>query len=159
MRGCLMRKWLDYHGAGHLRGHSCEDTLCESGLTTSPQGVSEPSVARMSQAKVAGQPGGRAPPRSALRGSVKRKLPEHLSSGHFVTQSCENVSGESGRTPMGQGTSRSELRGCLRRKWPNHLSSGHLGAQSCKEVSSESGLNIMGQGISEVSVARMSQAN
>ena len=60
---------------------------------------------------------------------------------------------------MGQGTSRSELRGCLRRKWPNHLSSGHLGAQSCKEVSSESGLNIMGQGISEVSVARMSQAN
>ena len=49
-----MRKWLDYHGAGHLRGHSCEDTLCESGLTTSPQGVSEPSVARMSQAKVAG---------------------------------------------------------------------------------------------------------
>ena len=83
-RGCLRRKWPEY---------------------TRAQGIPEPRVVRMSQAKVAGKPGGRAPPRSALRESLKLKLPEHLSSGHLVTQSCEDVSGESGRTPMGQGTS------------------------------------------------------
>ena len=94
-------------------------------------------VARMSQAKVAGPPSGRASPRSELRGSLRRKWPDHLSSGHLGTQSCEDVSCENGRTAMGQGISEVRVARMSPAKVACHLSSGH---------------------ISEVSDARMCQA-
>ena len=68
LRECLMRKWPDHHGPGHLLGQSCEDVSGTSGLTTSVQGISAPRVLRMSQAKLTGPPWGRASPRSDLRG-------------------------------------------------------------------------------------------
>ena len=87
-------------------------------------------VARMSQVKVAGPPSGRPYPRSELRGFLKRKWPGHLSSGHFRSQSCENVSGVSGSTTMGQGISEVRI----------------------------ARMSQAGQGMSEVRLARMSQA-
>ena len=95
----------DHREAGHLRGQSCEDVSGESGLTTSAQGISEPRFARMSQAKVAGPPWGRAFLRSELRGWLMRKWPDHQGAGHFGTLSCEDVSGESGLTTSAQGVS------------------------------------------------------
>ena len=50
LRGRLRQKWPDHHGAGHLRGQSCDDVSSESGLTTSAQGIAERRVARMSHA-------------------------------------------------------------------------------------------------------------
>ena len=100
-----MRKWPDHLGAGHLRGQGCEDVSGESGLNTSTQGVSEPRVARMSQAKVAGPPWGRASRNPEFRGCLTRKLQDHLSSGHLRGQSCEDVSGESGLNISAQGVS------------------------------------------------------
>ena len=164
--------------AGHIRGQRCEDVSGGGGLNTSLQGVSELKVARMSQAKVAGPPWGTALPRSELRGYLKRKLPEHLTPGRVGTQSCEDVSSESGRrTTMGQGISEVrdartsqanvartphlrasrnlELQGCLRRKWPDHHGAGHLRGQSCEDISSESGLTNSAQGVSESRVPRM----
>ena len=107
-------------------------------MNTSAQGIPEPRIARMLQAKVARPQWGRAPPRSALRGCRRRQWPEHLTSGRLGTQSCEDVSGKSAQTTMGQGTSHvrvvrisqakvvrpprlrasrnPELRGCLRRQ-------------------------------------------
>ena len=126
LRGCLRRKWPDHlssghletqscedvsggsglnYGAGHIRGQRCEDVSNENGLNTSAQGIPEPRVARMLQAKVARPQWGRALPRSDLRGCRRRQWPEHLTSGRLGTQSCEDISGENGRTTMGQGTS------------------------------------------------------
>ena len=73
LRGCRRRKWPEHHGAGHPRGQSCEDVSGEGGLTTSVQGISEPRVARISQAKAAGPPWGRASRRSEWRGCLRRK--------------------------------------------------------------------------------------
>ena len=42
------------------------------------------------------EPWGNASPRSEFGGCTKRNWPDHLSSGHLGTQSCEDVSGESG---------------------------------------------------------------
>ena len=132
LRGCLMRKWPDHLGAGHLRGQGCEDVSGESGLNTSTQGVSEPRIARMSQAKVAGPPWGRASRNPEFRGCLRQKRPDHHGAGHLRGQTCEDVL----------------------RKWPEHLSSGHLRDQTCEDVSCESGWTTMGQGISEVTVVR-----
>ena len=53
LRGCLRRKWPDHLSSGHLETQSCEDVAGENGLNTSAKNVSEPRVARMSQAEVA----------------------------------------------------------------------------------------------------------
>ena len=124
-----------------------------SSSSSSAPGISEPRVARMSQATVTGPPWGRALPRSELRECLRRKWSDHLSSGHLGTQNSEHVSGKTGLTDMGHGISevriarmsqakvtvppqlsssrnrafpRSEVRGCLRRKWPDHHGAGHL---------------------------------
>ena len=78
------------------------------------RGIWELRVARMSCAKRAGPPCAR----------------------YIRTQSCEDVSGETGRTTSRSASQSSEVRGCLRRNGPDHLS----------------------RGISEVRVSRMSQA-
>ena len=82
----LRRKWPDHLGAMHLRAQSSEDVSGGSGLNTSPQGLSQPRVARMSQAKVPGPPWGSAPPRSEFGGGLTRKWPEHLNPGHIRDQ-------------------------------------------------------------------------
>ena len=101
----LRRKWPDHLWAMHLRGQSSEDVSGGSGLNTSPQGLSQRRVARMSQAKVPGPPWGSAPPRSEFGGGLARRWPEHLNSGHIQDQSFEDVSSGSGRTTLGQCTS------------------------------------------------------
>ena len=116
------------------------------------------TVARMSQAEVARPLWGRAYQRSTLRGCLKRKWPEHLSSGHPGTQSCEDVAGESGRTTMWQGTSEVRLVRMSQAKRPEHLTPGCLGTQTCEDVSGESARTTMGQGTSEVRVVRISHA-
>eukprot|EP00959_Pyramimonas_sp_CCMP1952_P147221 3081177-Pyramimonas_sp.AAC.1 len=62
----------------------------------------------MSEAKAAGQPSGKASPRSELRGCLKRKRkwPDHLRPGHLVTQA------KAAKPPWGKAYPRSELRGC-----------------------------------------------
>ena len=90
----------------------------------------------MSQAELAEPLWGRAYPRSTLQGCLRRQWPEHLTSGRLGTQSCEDVSGESGL----------------------NTTSGRLATQSCEDVSCESGRTTLGQGISEARVVRMSQA-
>ena len=113
-------------------------------------GISEPRVARMSQAKLAAS---HAASRSLdLRGRRKRSWPDHVSRGifeprvamlspaklarqpraqHFRTQSYEDVSGETGWI-----TSRAA---CGRRTWLGHLRSRHTGAQSRKDTSGGTG--------------------
>ena len=157
MRGCLKRKGLERLRSRHLRAQSWEDVSGAIGKTTSGQGISEPRVARTSQARLAGP----------------------LRSRHLGAQSWEDVSGEIGQATSGQGISElrvarmpqakgagspqvtaapsPELGGCLRRNGPGHLRSRHLLAQSWEDVSSERGQTISGQGISEPRVARMSQ--
>ena len=75
-------------------------------------------------------------------------------------RSCEDVSGETGRTTSRAASRSSEFRGCLRRNGPDHLSRGiselrvarmsqakragpprkqHRGAQNCEDVSGETG--------------------
>ena len=66
LQGCLRRQWPEHLTSGRLGTQSCEDVSGESGLNTSPQGVSQPRVARMSHAKVAGPPWGRASPTPQL---------------------------------------------------------------------------------------------
>ena len=73
---------------------SYEDVSCESGLNRSALGVSEATAARMSQAKVAGPPSVRAPPKSEVRGRLRRKWHEHRISGQI-----------GGQTTSRQGTS------------------------------------------------------
>ena len=121
LRGCLRRNWPDHLSRGirrclgtngrtmsdHLRpGHlgtqSCEDVSRETDRATSGQGISEPRVARISQAKLTGQPRAR----------------------HFGTQSCEDVSSETGWTISHASYRSLELRGCRRRNLPDHLSRG-----------------------------------
>ena len=46
-------KWPDHLNSGHLGTQSCEDVSGESGWTTMGQGISDPTVVRMSQAKAA----------------------------------------------------------------------------------------------------------
>ena len=53
LRGCRRRNWPEYLSSGGLGTQSCEDVSGESCQTTMGQGISEVSVARMSQAKVA----------------------------------------------------------------------------------------------------------
>ena len=77
LRGCLRRKLPNHNGVGHLGGQRCEDVSGESGLNAMGQGISEVSVVKMSQAKVAKPLWGRASPRSALRGCLRRKWPEN----------------------------------------------------------------------------------
>ena len=180
MRGCLRQKWPDHHGAGHLRAQICEDDSGENVRTTSAQGISEPRLARLSRAKAAEPPWGRASSRSELRGCLWRKWPDHLGSGHLGTQISDDVIGEKGLTTIGQGNSEVrdarisqahvssppqlsasrylESRGCPRTKWPDHHGAWYLLGLNCEDVSGESGLTTPAQGISELRVARMSQA-
>ena len=116
LRGCLRRS-----GPEHLS-----------------RGISEPRVARMSQAKRAGPPLAR----------------------HLGAQSCEDFSGETGQTTSRAASRSPESRGCLRRNGQDHLSRGiseprvsgmsqakragprlarHLRAQSFEDVSGETG--------------------
>ena len=79
LRGCLKRKGLDRLRSRHLRAHRWEDVSGAIGKTTSGQGMSEPRVARTSQARLAG------PLRSGhlgeLRGCLRRNGPDHLANG------------------------------------------------------------------------------
>ena len=139
--------------AGHFRGRSCEDISGECVLTTSAQGISVPRVARMSEGKVARPPRGMVSPRSELRGRLRRKWPDHPSSGHLGTQSCEDVSGESGRTTMEQSISEVRVARMSEAKVarpPQLRESRNPELQGC--------LGTMRQGISDIRVARMSQA-
>ena len=88
----------------------------ESALTTSAQGISEPRVAMMSQAK--------------------NKWLDHQGAGHLRGQSCEDVAVDSGLDHLPRASRKPEFRGCLRRKWPDHHGAGHLGIQSSEDVSS-----------------------
>ena len=136
--GGLTRKWPEHLNPGHIRDQSFDDVSGGSGLNTSPQGLSQPRVARMSQAKVPGPPWGSAPPRSEFGGGLTRKWPEHLNPGHIRDQSFDDVSGGSGLSTL--------------------TTSGPLATQSCEDVSGKGSRAIIGQGTSEVRVRRMSQA-
>eukprot|EP00959_Pyramimonas_sp_CCMP1952_P270316 5650751-Pyramimonas_sp.AAC.1 len=94
LRGCFRRRWQDHLSSWHLGARNCQDVSGETGLTNSVEGISETRVARMSQAKVPGESWGRAPPRSALQGCLRRRWQDHLSPRHVGSQSCEDVSGE-----------------------------------------------------------------
>ena len=160
MRECLRRKWPDHHGAGHLRGQTCEDVSGGSGLTTSAS--RKPKLLGCLRRKRPDHHVGEGISEVGFARMFRRRWPVHLSSGHLGTQHCEDVSGESGRTTMGQGISevrvarisqakmawppelrafpKSELRECLRRKWFDHHGAGHLRSQNCEDVSGERGL-------------------
>ena len=105
---------------------------------------------------------GRAYPRIGLRGCLKPKWPDHLSSRRFGTQSCADVSSESGRTTSAQGIFEVRVAGRRMRKWPSHHVAGHLRCQSFEDVSKErggeSGRTTIRQGISEVKVLMMPEA-
>ena len=152
-------KWARPPRARHLRAQSCEDISGEMSHTTSSQGVSEPSVARMlRQALPHHLAHGIQKPRVATMSRAElARLP---GAWHLGAQSCEDVSGETGRNTSRMATQSSEFGGCLRRHGPEHLSCGlsehrtsrmsqakragpplapHLGAQSCEDVSGETG--------------------
>ena len=185
--------------ARHLRAQSCEDVSGEAGRNTSraasrspelpgclrrngpdhlSRSISEPRVARISQAKRARPPLAR----------------------HLGAQRVEDVSGETGRTTSRAASQSPGFRGCLRRNGPDHVSRGiseprvsrmsqakraapprarRLKAQSLEDVSGETGRTTsrtasqspefggclrrngpdhLAHGISEPRESRMSQA-
>ena len=94
-------------------------------------------------------------------------------------RSCEDVSGETGRTTSRAAARSPEFRGCLRRNGPDHLARGTSEPQICEDVSSETaqttsraasrssefrgclrrnGPDQLSRGSSELSFRRMSQA-
>eukprot|EP00959_Pyramimonas_sp_CCMP1952_P314994 6593115-Pyramimonas_sp.AAC.1 len=111
LRGCLRRKWPDHLGSGHIGTQRCENVLGQSGRATVGQGISEVRVSRMSQATVASPPELMASRKPDLGGPLRRtwpapmgqriseervarmsqaNVPDHPSSGHLGTQSCED---------------------------------------------------------------------
>eukprot|EP00959_Pyramimonas_sp_CCMP1952_P340273 7127055-Pyramimonas_sp.AAC.1 len=86
----------------------CEDVSGDIGETTSGQGVSESTVARVAPAKLAGQrvawPLG-ASPTSEARGILGRNRQDHIRTGHAGAKRCK-------------------LPGCLRSNWPDNLLRG-----------------------------------
>ena len=106
-----------------------------NGLDHLASGISKPRVGRMSQAKLSG------PPRAQ----------------HLRARSCEDVSGELGRTTS-RSISEPRITKMSQAKPDGPPFARHLGAQSCKDVSGEIGGTTSGQAIFEPRVARMSQA-
>ena len=171
MRGCLRRNWPEHLSSGHIRGQSCEAVSGGTDQTTMGQAMAEVNLAMMYQAELARTTQGRASPRSALRGCLWRKWPEHNSSGHPGTQTCEDVASGGGQTIMGQSFSEirlsrmsqakvawtpelkasrnPELRGCSRREWPEISGAGHLRRQRCEDTSGDNGLTTSAQGTSD----------
>ena len=99
--GCLKRNGPDHLLRG-TRSSEVRGCLRRNGLDHLSRGISEPRVARMSQAKRAGTPLAR----------------------HLGAQSCQDVPGETGCT-ISHAASRSlDLRRRRRRNWPDHLSRG-----------------------------------
>ena len=115
-----------------------------------------------------------------MRGCLRRKWPDHLSSGHLRTQSGEDVSGKSGWTTHGAGhpevriaemsqakmASPPELRASRTQSCEDVSGESgrtthgarHLRGQNCEDVSGGNGLTTSAQGISEPRSATMSQA-
>jgi len=106
-----------------------------NGLDHLASGISKPRVGRMSQAKLSG------PPRAQ----------------HLRARSCEDVSGELGRTTS-RSISEPRITKMSQAKPDGPPFARHLGAQSYKDVSGEIGGTTSGQAIFEPRVARMSQA-
>ena len=142
--------------ARHLCTQSCENVSGETAWNTAGQGILEPRVARMSQAKLARQPRAGHPGAQSLReasGELARspqvrayripelrgchgKLTGQPRARHLGAQNCEDISGDTCQTTSRAASRSLELRRRRRRSWPNHLP----------------------RGISEPRVARLSQA-
>ena len=69
------------------------------------------------------------------------------------TQSCEDVSGESGRTTLGQGIS--DVRVAMNFSGESGLTTS---AQGISELRGQTGRTVIGHGIFDVRVAKMSHA-
>ena len=97
----------------HFRSQRCEDASGDNGPDHLAKGISEPRVARMSQAKWGG-------PHQART---------------YMSPELQGSSGEPGRTSSRAASKCPELRRCLRLNWPDHRARSI--SQSWEDVSGE----------------------
>ena len=168
LRGCFKRVGPDQLRSEHLQSQSCDDVSGENGRAAScaaclslrpelqgcltqngpdhlARGISEPRVARISQAKWAiphqaraylspalrgcsGEPGrtiSRAASRSQeLRRCLGQNWPDYLAHGISELRVVEMSQAKRARPPQVQVSLRPEWRDCLRQNWLDHLARG-----------------------------------
>ena len=180
LRGCFKRIGPDQLRSEHLQSQNCDDVSGENGRTAScaaclslspelqgclrrngpdhlARGISEPRVARISQAKWA--------------------IPHQARA--YLSPASRGCSGEPGRTISRTASRSQELRRCLGRNWPDYLAHGISELRVVKMSQAKRArppqvqvslrpkwreclrlnwLDHLARGMSEPRVARMSQA-
>ena len=84
LRGCLIRNWLD----------------------NLSRGISEPRIARMCQAKLAGPPQVRASPNPEFRGRLRRNWPDHPRCWRMSLSAASTATGPQSAQLFGEARSR-----------------------------------------------------